>query len=92
MKSAILTFQADRESGLFRKATASTTPSVTHLLRNQGKLQNGLQKLGHDIDCDIADIALRVRGYQASQAVADNGYDWTLTRFAENEKEQHHAA
>ena len=66
--------------------------AVTHLLRNQGKLQNGLQKLGHDIDCDIADIALRVRGYQASQAVADNGYDWTLTRFAENEKEQHHAA
>lgn len=66
--------------------------AVTHLLRNQGKLQNGLQELGHDIDCNIADIALRVRGYQASQAVADNGYDWTLTRFAENEKEQHHAA
>lgn len=61
--------------------------AVAHLLRHRGTLQPGLQRLGRDIDRHIADIALRTRGYRASHAVADNGYDWTLTRFAENEKE-----
>lgn len=59
--------------------------AVTHLLEHRGTLPDGLQRLGHDVDRHIADIALRARGYQASHAVADNGYDWTLTRFAEDE-------
>ena len=59
--------------------------AVTYLLEHRGALPDGLQRLGHDVDRHIADIALRVRGYQASHAVADNGYDWTLTRFAEDE-------
>ena len=59
--------------------------AVTYLLEHRGALPDGLQRLGQDVDRHIADIALRVRGYQASHAVADNGYDWTLTRFAENE-------
>ena len=61
--------------------------AVTHLIAHRGSLRNGLQRLGGDIDRNIADIALRVRGYRASHAVADNGYDWTLTRFAENERD-----
>lgn len=59
--------------------------AVTYLLEHRGTLPNGLQRLDRDVDRHIADIALRVRGYQASHAVADNGYDWTLTRFAEDE-------
>lgn len=59
--------------------------AVTHLLEHRGTLPDGLQRLGRDVDRHIADIALRVRGYQASHAVTDNGYDWTLTRFAEDE-------
>ena len=59
--------------------------AVTYLLEHRGALPDGLQRLGQDVDRHIADIALRVRGYQASHAVADNGYDWTLTRFAEDE-------
>lgn len=61
--------------------------AVAYLLRNRGTLRPGLQRLGRDVDRHIADIALRTRGYRASHATADNGYDWTLTRFAENEKE-----
>ena len=59
--------------------------AVTYLLEHRGTLPDGLQRLGRDVDRHIADIALRVRGYQASHAVTDNGYDWTLTRFAEDE-------
>ncbi len=59
--------------------------AVTHLLEHRGTLPHGLQRLDRSVDRHIADIALYVRGYQASHAVADNGYDWTLTRFAENE-------
>ena len=31
--------------------------------------------------------ALKARGYRASHAVEDNGYNWRLTRFAENDRE-----
>ena len=34
----------------------------------------------------IAAVALSVRGFSASHAVAENGYDWTMTRFAETER------
>ena len=59
--------------------------AVTYLLEHHGALPHGLQRLDRSVDRHIADIALHVRGYRASHAVADNGYDWTLTRFAENE-------
>lgn len=59
--------------------------AVTYLLEHHGDLPHGLQRLDRSVDRHIADIALQVRGYRASHAVADNGYDWTLTRFAENE-------
>ena len=59
--------------------------AVAHLLEHRGALPNGLQRLDHDVDRRIANIALRVRGYHTSHANDDNGYDWTLTRFAENE-------
>lgn len=59
--------------------------AVTYLLDHRGTLPHGLQRLDRGVDRHIADIALRVRGYRASHAVADNGYDWTLTRFAEDE-------
>ena len=59
--------------------------AVTYLLEHHGALPHGLQRLDRSVDRHIANIALQVRGYRASHAVADNGYDWTLTRFAENE-------
>lgn len=43
----------------------------------------GLHRLGADADQRIARLALAARGFSASSAVKDNGYNWTLTRFAE---------
>ena len=62
--------------------------AVTYLLEHRGDLENGLQQLDRNVDRHIAEIALRTRGYEPSHAVADNGYDWTMTRFAENETEK----
>ncbi|PJM79425.1 adenosylhomocysteinase [Bifidobacterium scaligerum] len=58
--------------------------AVAYLLEHQGALPHQLIRLGSETDRRIADAALKARGYQASHAVADNGYDWRLTRFAEN--------
>ncbi|MDF7665433.1 adenosylhomocysteinase [Bifidobacterium sp. ESL0745] len=55
--------------------------AVTHLIRDQGKLPNQVIRLDAATDREIASIALQVRGYQASHAVADNGYSWKTTRF-----------
>lgn len=60
--------------------------AVTYLLSSKGHLPNGLQRLDHETNRNIAEIALKVRGYSVSHAVTDNGYDWKLTRFAENER------
>ena len=57
--------------------------AVAHLLSHRGTLQPGLQRLPATTDQRIASIALRTRGYAASHAAADNGYDWTLTRFVD---------
>lgn len=43
----------------------------------------GLHRLPGEADQKIARIALASRGFSASSAVKDNGYNWTLTRFAE---------
>ncbi|OZG55305.1 S-adenosyl-L-homocysteine hydrolase [Aeriscardovia aeriphila] len=43
----------------------------------------GLHRLGADADQRIARLALAARGFSVSSAVADNGYNWTMTRFAE---------
>lgn len=58
--------------------------AVAHLLRTRGTLSPGLHRLGKRADRRIAAIALEVRGFHASHAVADNGYDWTMTRFVED--------
>lgn len=55
--------------------------AVAHLIAHRGRLTPGLHRLGADVDRRIARVALRVRGQSASHAAADNGYDWTLTRF-----------
>ncbi|WEV59462.1 adenosylhomocysteinase [Bifidobacterium sp. ESL0728] len=55
--------------------------AVAHLIRNQGNLPNRIIRLDAATDREIADIALQVRGYHASHAVADNGYSWKTTRF-----------
>lgn len=55
--------------------------AVAHLIRNQGNLPNRVIRLGAAADREIAGIALQVRGYHASHAVADNGYSWEITRF-----------
>ncbi|QOL31909.1 adenosylhomocysteinase [Bifidobacterium eulemuris] len=57
--------------------------AVAHLLTHRGALAPGLHRLDEATDRRIAAVALETRGYQASHAVADNGYDWTLTRFKE---------
>nr|WP_081892388.1 adenosylhomocysteinase [Bifidobacterium biavatii] len=46
-------------------------------------LSPGLHRLDAASDRRIAQVALDVRGQSASHAVADNGYDWRLTRFAD---------
>ncbi|NEG89656.1 adenosylhomocysteinase [Bifidobacterium aerophilum] len=46
-------------------------------------LSPGLHRLDTASDRRIAAVALRTRGFAASHAVADNGYDWQLTRFAD---------
>lgn len=63
--------------------------AVAHLLRSHaaGTLSPGLTRLGTEADRRIASIALAVRGQSTSRIVADNGYDWTLTRFADAPKE-----
>ena len=43
----------------------------------------GLHRLPGEADQQIAQIALASRGFSASSAVKDNGYNWTMTRFAE---------
>lgn len=60
--------------------------AVDYLWRTRGTLAPGLHRLNADADRRIAAMALSVRGFRASHAVADNGYDWTLTRFAETER------
>ncbi|WEV68988.1 adenosylhomocysteinase [Bifidobacterium sp. ESL0775] len=55
--------------------------AVAHLIKNQGNLPNEVIRLDAATDREIAGIALQVRGYQASHAVADNGYSWKTTRF-----------
>ncbi|GAA0639366.1 adenosylhomocysteinase [Bifidobacterium pullorum] len=60
--------------------------AVDYLWRTRGTLAPGLHRLDADADRRIAAMALSVRGFRASHAVADNGYDWTLTRFAETER------
>ena len=60
--------------------------AVTHLWRTRGTLRPGLHRLDADADRRIAAVALSVRGFHASHAVAENGYDWTMTRFAETER------
>lgn len=59
--------------------------AVAHLIRGHtnGTLAPGLTRLDEASDRRIAAVALAVRGHSASHAVADNGYDWTLTRFAD---------
>lgn len=60
--------------------------AVAHLLRTRGTLTPGLHRLDAASDRRIAAIALEVRGFSASHAVADNGYDWTMTRFVEDHR------
>lgn len=60
--------------------------AVTHLWRTRGTLRPGLHRLDADADRRIAAAALSVRGFSVSHAVAENGYDWTMTRFAETER------
>ena len=60
--------------------------AVDYLWRTRGTLAPGLHRLDAAADRRIAAMALSVRGFRASHAVADNGYDWTLTRFAETER------
>ncbi len=60
--------------------------AVTHLWRTRGTLRPGLHRLDADADRRIAAVALSVRGFSVSHAVAENGYDWTMTRFAETER------
>ena len=62
--------------------------AVAYLLEHRGTLPNRLIRLDADTDQCIASAALKARGYQASHAVADNGYDWRLTRFAENARHE----
>ncbi|NMM95119.1 S-adenosyl-L-homocysteine hydrolase [Bifidobacterium sp. DSM 109957] len=57
--------------------------AVAYLLTHRGALEPGLHRLDEVTDQRIATVALETRGYHASHAVADNGYDWTLTRFKE---------
>ncbi|MCH9275141.1 adenosylhomocysteinase [Bifidobacterium amazonense] len=61
--------------------------AVAYLLAHRGMavapLSPGLHRLDAESDRRIARIALAVRGQSASHAVADNGYDWRLTRFAD---------
>ncbi|MBM6699769.1 adenosylhomocysteinase [Bifidobacterium pullorum subsp. saeculare] len=61
--------------------------AVAHLLATRGALTPGVHRLPPESDRRIATAALRVRGQSASHAVADNGYDWTLTRFADSHSE-----
>lgn len=58
--------------------------AVAYLLDHRGELPHHLIRLDAATDRLIADAALKARGYRASHAVADNGYDWRLTRFEEN--------
>lgn len=55
--------------------------AVAHLLHGHGTLAPGLHRLGAEADRRIASAALRIRGFRASHAETDNGYDWTTTRF-----------
>ncbi|WP_236022634.1 adenosylhomocysteinase [Bifidobacterium phasiani] len=57
--------------------------AVAHLLETRGALAPGLHRLDAAADRRIATAALAVRGFGASHADGDNGYDWTMTRFAD---------
>ncbi|MCI1218976.1 MAG: adenosylhomocysteinase [Bifidobacterium sp.] len=59
--------------------------AVAYLLQHRGELNPGLLRLDAQSDRRIAAIALEARGCHASHAHADNGYDWRLTRFAEED-------
>ncbi len=61
--------------------------AVAYLLEHRGTLDHTLIRLDAATDQRIAASALKARGYRASHAVEDNGYDWRLTRFAENDRE-----
>ncbi|MBW3092690.1 adenosylhomocysteinase [Bifidobacterium sp. 82T10] len=62
------------------QAAASDTNAPTV---DVAPLSPGLHRLDAASDRRIAQVALDVRGQSASHAVADNGYDWRLTRFAD---------
>ncbi|MCH4208959.1 adenosylhomocysteinase [Bifidobacterium sp.] len=59
--------------------------AVTYLLQHCDELDPGLLRLDAQSDRRIATIALEARGCHASHATVDNGYDWRLTRFAEED-------
>ena len=61
--------------------------AVAYLLEHRGTLDHTLIRLDAATDQRIAASALKARGYRASHAVEDNGYNWRLTRFAENDRE-----
>ena len=58
--------------------------AVAWLLTHRDETAPGLMRLGAASDRRIAAAALAVRGFAASSAEPDNGYDWTLTRFADS--------
>lgn len=61
--------------------------AVAYLLEHRGTLDHTLIRLDAATDQRIAASALKARGYRASHAVEDNSYNWRLTRFAENDRE-----
>ncbi|MBW3078646.1 adenosylhomocysteinase [Bifidobacterium simiiventris] len=66
---------------------AVQSSAVARLLESRAtggdQLAPGLHRLDAASDRRIAQVALHTRGFAASHAVADNGYDWQLTRFAD---------
>ena len=63
--------------------------AVAYLLEHRGTLDHTLIRLDAATDQRIAASALRpiARAAILSHAVEDNGYNWRLTRFAENDRE-----
>ena len=59
--------------------------SALHALLTRD-LTPGLHRLGKEADRAIASVALETRGFSLSQATADNGYSWRLTRFEEDKR------
>ena len=63
--------------------------AIAHLMAARGQLTPGVHRLPPETDRRIAGLALHVRGCSASHADADNGYTWTLTRFADQAPGSH---